>query len=107
MDLRLETFLPYRLNRAAAMSSRQFSHIYRHAFGLTVPEWRVLAAPGAPRPTPAHRIGRDSPMSPPKVRRAARPLPPRPSVAGARPHADHRLDNGARAWGWDARCMEV
>src|SRR3546814_1796790 len=36
MDLRLETFLPYRLNRAAAMSSRQFSHIYRHEFGLTV-----------------------------------------------------------------------
>src|SRR3546814_3487925 len=80
MDLRLETFLPYRLNRAAEMSSRQFSHIYRHEFGLTVPEWRVLGNPGPRGTAPATGIGRDSAHHKTKVNTPVPPPPPPPRV---------------------------
>src|SRR3546814_19609380 len=91
MDLRLETFLPYRLNRAAAMSSRQCSHIYRHEFGLTVPEWRVLATLGHRGTASATGIGRDSAMHKTKVSRAVASLPPRRWVARESDEADRRL----------------
>jgi DNA-binding MarR family transcriptional regulator len=42
-DFALSEFLPYRLAVAAARVSRAFSERYRKDFGLTIPEWRVLA----------------------------------------------------------------
>src|SRR3546814_4149085 len=93
MDLRLETFLPYRLNRAAAMSSRQFSHIYRHEFGLTVPEWRVLATLGHRGTASATGIGRDSAMHKTKVSRAVASLQQRRWVAREADEADRRLEH--------------
>ncbi|SHI34209.1 MarR family winged helix-turn-helix transcriptional regulator [Wenxinia saemankumensis] len=39
----LGTFLPYRLAVAAKRSSEDLARLYRDRFGLTVPEWRVLA----------------------------------------------------------------
>tara|TARA_R110002096_G_scaffold24713_7_gene77750 strand:- start:167 stop:646 length:480 start_codon:yes stop_codon:yes gene_type:complete len=39
----LSEFLPYKLAVAAARVSRDFAEIYRTEFGLSVPEWRVLA----------------------------------------------------------------
>lgn len=39
----LDDFLPYRLNVAAKRISKEFSDIYSDKFGLTVPEWRVVA----------------------------------------------------------------
>ncbi len=39
----LSRFLPYRLNRAAARVSRAFARRYRAEFGISIPEWRVLA----------------------------------------------------------------
>jgi DNA-binding MarR family transcriptional regulator len=39
----LSLFLPYRLAVAAARVSRDFSAQYEAAFGLSVPEWRMLA----------------------------------------------------------------
>jgi len=48
----LHAFLPYRLAAAAQRVSRDFERRYRDDFGLTIPEWRVLAhlhaAQGAP-----------------------------------------------------------
>lgn len=38
----LDMFLPYRLNVAAARTSRAFAALYAE-FGLSIPEWRVLA----------------------------------------------------------------
>lgn len=39
----LNTFLPYRLNAAASRISRAFADRYRAEFGISIPEWRVLA----------------------------------------------------------------
>ncbi len=46
VDFRLEDFLPYRLAVAASRVSRMCSRRYSEAYGLTIPEWRVLATIG-------------------------------------------------------------
>ena len=43
MSFLLSQFLPYQLAVAAAHVSREFSTRYRREFGLSIPEWRVLA----------------------------------------------------------------
>lgn len=43
MPFQLNQFLPYQLAVAAAHVSREFSMRYRREFGLSIPEWRVLA----------------------------------------------------------------
>jgi len=42
-DFDLNAFLPYRLSAAANRMSRAFAERYREEFGITIPEWRVLA----------------------------------------------------------------
>lgn len=42
-DFDLNEFLPYRLIAAANRTSRAFAERYREEFGITIPEWRVLA----------------------------------------------------------------
>jgi len=93
MDLRLESFLPYRLNRAAAAASKHFSRIYRSEFGLTVPEWRVLATLGHLGTATATEIGHDSAMHKTKVSRAVTSLQQRRWVARATDEADRRLEH--------------
>jgi len=93
MDLRLETFLPYRLNRATAVTSRQFSRIYRDEFGLTVPEWRVLATLGDLGTATAKEIGRDSAMHKTKVSRAVASLQQRRWVARETDPLDRRIEH--------------
>lgn len=39
----LSAFLPYRLSVAAARVSRALARRYQDEFGLSIPEWRVLA----------------------------------------------------------------
>lgn len=39
----LDAFLPYRLNVLAGRLSREFATRYRARFGITIPEWRVVA----------------------------------------------------------------
>src|SRR5262245_66524309 len=43
---KLEDFLPYRLSVAANRVSRMFARRYSEAYGLSIPEWRVLAIVG-------------------------------------------------------------
>ena len=43
---RLEDFLPYQLSVAANRVSRLFARRYSEAFGLSIPEWRVIAVVG-------------------------------------------------------------
>ncbi len=42
-DFDLSQFLPYQLAAAAERVSRDFAEIYRRQFGISIPEWRVLA----------------------------------------------------------------
>ena len=43
MSFDLSAFLPYQLAVASSRISRAFSERYQREFGLTIPEWRVLA----------------------------------------------------------------
>lgn len=43
MSFDLSAFLPYQLAVAANRISKGFAEMYRAEFGLTIPEWRVLA----------------------------------------------------------------
>ena len=43
LDFDLSDFLPYQLAVAAARVSRAFAERYYRDFGITIPEWRVLA----------------------------------------------------------------
>ena len=43
MSFDLSVFLPYQLSVASSRISRQFAERYRAEFGLSIPEWRVLA----------------------------------------------------------------
>lgn len=93
MDLQLESFLPYRLNRATALAIGEFSRIYRAEFGLTVPEWRVLATLNALTSATATEIGRDSAMHKTKVSRAVASLQQRRWVARATDEKDRRIEH--------------
>jgi DNA-binding MarR family transcriptional regulator len=42
-SIRLEEFLPYRLSLLANTVSNAMAEIYRDRFGLSIPDWRVLA----------------------------------------------------------------
>ena len=41
--LRLDLFLPYRLSALAGRTSRLLSRVYEARFGISIPEWRVVA----------------------------------------------------------------
>ncbi len=43
MSFDLSAFLPYQLAVASSKVSKAFAERYRAEFGLTIPEWRVLA----------------------------------------------------------------
>jgi DNA-binding MarR family transcriptional regulator len=67
---RLEDFLPYRLSVAANRVSRAFARRYAEEFGLTIPEWRVLAVVGDGQPVSAAEIVLRTAMDKAKVSRA-------------------------------------
>ncbi len=48
--LSLGAFLPYRLSVASELVSQVFSRSYEERFGLTIPEWRVMAVLGERSP---------------------------------------------------------
>ncbi|MCV0395505.1 MAG: MarR family transcriptional regulator [Rhizobiaceae bacterium] len=103
--LRLESFLPYRLNRLADAVSRDFARIYRERYGLTRPEWRLLATLGQYGRMTATEIGRHSAMHKTKVSRAVAALEKRRWLTRQADEADRRLEHlqltqaGADAYG--------
>ena len=70
----LETFIPYRLNRVSEHISLGFSKIYRGEYGMTRPEWRVLANLGQHQKLTAKRVGEISGQHKTKVSRAVSAL---------------------------------
>lgn len=45
-ELILEDFLPYRLSILSNTVSTMIAHVYEERFGLSIPEWRVIAILG-------------------------------------------------------------
>lgn len=91
--LSLEDFLPYRLNRLADAVSRDFSRLYRERFGLTRPEWRLLATLGQYGTMTATAVGRHSAMHKTKVSRAVTALEKRRWLRRAPDTTDRRVEH--------------
>ena len=88
--LRLEEFLPYRLNVLASLVSQALSRIYVERYGLGVPEWRVLVTLGQFGVMTGKAIGAHSHMHKTKVSRAVAELEKRKLVTRRANRADLR-----------------
>jgi DNA-binding MarR family transcriptional regulator len=88
--LRLEDFLPYRLNVLASLVSQALSRIYVERYGLGVPEWRVLVTLGQFGVMTGKAIGAHSHMHKTKVSRAVAELEKRKLVTRRANRADLR-----------------
>jgi DNA-binding MarR family transcriptional regulator len=73
-DFQLDEFLPYRLSVAANRVSRMFSRRFADTFGLSIPEWRVLAVLGRVGSASPSAVGEMAAMDKVKVSRAAASL---------------------------------
>src|SRR5277367_939074 len=71
---RLEEFLPYRLSVASNCVSRLFARHYSEAFGISIPEWRVIAVLGRFGTLSPSAVGEATAMDKVKVSRAAASL---------------------------------
>lgn len=89
----LETFLPYRLNRAAELISLSFAREYKQRFQMTRPEWRTLAALGSVGRMTATEIGAHSNMHKTKVSRAVHALEQRRWLKRLEDDADRRIEH--------------
>jgi DNA-binding MarR family transcriptional regulator len=68
--LKLETFLPYRLNVLASLVSQALSRIYAQRHGIGVPEWRILVTLGQYGTMTGKAVGEHTHMHKTKVSRA-------------------------------------
>jgi len=84
--LRLETFLPYRLSITSNRVSDLVAEAYDRLFGLSIPQWRVIAVLGEQAPLTQLAIVRQTVMDKMTVSRAVRPLVGRGLIDRA-PHA--------------------
>ncbi len=88
--LELERFLPYQLNVLMEAVSRSLSKLYGERYGLSVPEWRVIATLGQYRTMTAKQIGAHSRMNKTMVSRAVSALQRRGVVRRDRNANDRR-----------------
>lgn len=88
--LRLEAFLPYRLSVLANAVSRAIAARYEDEFGLTIPEWRVMALLGASPGLTATEVAEATPMDKVAVSRAVRGLSDAGRLAATADGADGR-----------------
>ncbi|MBK1657076.1 MarR family winged helix-turn-helix transcriptional regulator [Paracraurococcus ruber] len=90
-DFALEEFLPYRLSVVTNRASRLFARRYSDRFGLTIPEWRVLAVVGRFGGLSATEVVERTAMDKVKVSRAVRALLDRGLLAREEDAADRRV----------------
>jgi DNA-binding MarR family transcriptional regulator len=88
--LKLDEFLPYRLNVCAALVTQALSRVYAERYKIGVPEWRVLVTLGEFGMMTAKAIGNHSHMHKTKVSRAVALLERRKLVARRTNRADLR-----------------
>ena len=73
-DLVLDRFLPYRLSVLANTVSRGIARLYADRFGITIPEWRVLATLGDSGPASSAAIRARTAMDKVQLSRAIQRL---------------------------------
>lgn len=88
--LELENFLPYRLSILAQIVSESLHRLYAGPFGLTVTQWRVMAALGRFAPLTASDVGQRIVMDKVAVSRAVAGLMKRGLVERATDRQDRR-----------------
>jgi DNA-binding MarR family transcriptional regulator len=86
----LEDFLPYRLSVSANRVSRLFARRFDEAFGLSIPEWRLLAVLGRVGSASPSAVGEMTAMDKVKVSRAAASLVARGLVRQTQDPTDGR-----------------
>ena len=92
MQLDLEQFIPYRLNRVSVAMSQRTRDVYCRRYRLTVPEWRTLASIGFFNRATAKQIAAHSTMHKSKVSRAVSALEGRRWIAREKNEDDRRED---------------
>src|ERR1700683_3234253 len=89
--LKLEQFLPYRLNVVSSLVSQALSRVYAQRYGIGVPEWRVLVTLGQYQMMTAKAIGSHTHMHKTKVSRAVAILEKR-RLLGRRPNREDKRE---------------
>jgi DNA-binding MarR family transcriptional regulator len=90
-DFDLNSFLPYQLAVAAARVSKGFAALYQSEFGLSIPEWRVLAHLSQSGTVSVREIQAKVDMDKSKVSRAASRLESTGLIAKRAHPTDKRL----------------
>jgi DNA-binding MarR family transcriptional regulator len=88
--LKLEEFLPYRLNVVSSLTSQALSSVYAERYRIGVPEWRVLVTLGEYGVMTGKAIGEHSHMHKTKVSRAVALLERRKLITRRANRADMR-----------------
>jgi DNA-binding MarR family transcriptional regulator len=88
--LRLDCYLPYRLSVASNAVSRLIARAYEDRFGLTIPQWRLIAVLAEDGPLTQQAIGARTVMDKVTVSRATQGLVKRRLVQRAPHDADGR-----------------
>ena len=88
--LRLDGYLPYRLSVASNAVSRLIARAYEDRFGLTIPQWRLIAVLAEDGPLTQQAIGARTVMDKVTVSRATQGLVKRRLVERAPHDADGR-----------------
>ena len=88
--LELEKFLPYRLSVLAQLVSESLHDLYATPFGLSVTQWRVMAALGRFAPLTASEVGQQIVMDKVAVSRAVAGLMKRDLIERATDLNDRR-----------------
>jgi DNA-binding MarR family transcriptional regulator len=86
-SLRLDAYLPYRLSVASNAVSRLIARAYEDRFGLTIPQWRLIAVLSEHGPLTQQEIAARTVMDKVTVSRATHGLVKRRLVQRA-PHDD-------------------
>lgn len=89
-ELQLEQFLPYLVNNLADRISTGLSRIYADEYGLSIPEWRVIANLAEHGLLNAKQIVATTGMEKSRVSRAVRSLSERGLISQQRTAADNR-----------------
>jgi DNA-binding MarR family transcriptional regulator len=88
--LLLENFLPYRLSVLTNLVSSAIAGAYRERFGLSIPEWRVLAVLANSPDLSAAEVAQRTAMDKVAVSRAVRALLRTARLERRMAHADRR-----------------